>query len=313
MKSNNDLFFVSHIPKYAGTRSIQIRKREYFRSTSYKFAKIKIIASTLTHHKINRIKAIAARIIISKRKYKWVFIIGCYNSGTTLLDEILRQHPKIAGLPDEGQFLTKEFITPRGVGVPRLWTEKENIFAIAPDEKKESAKNVLKDWQNRISKVKAKFILEKSPTNIARLLWLQNNFPNAHFIHIVRNGYAVALGIEKKVTAVYGNKENLLQRAASQWKRSAEIFRKDSVSLEKVIEISYEELTENPEKTIEEITEFLHISPLKKNILDRNFSIHEMNKEIQNQNPIRLKKMTIEQKQIIELEAEAMLRYFRYK
>ena len=28
---------------------------------------------------------------------------------------------------------------------------------------------------------------------------LRNNFPDAHFIHIVRNGYAVSLGIEKLV------------------------------------------------------------------------------------------------------------------
>jgi hypothetical protein len=63
----------------------------------------------------------------------WIFIIGCYNSGTILLEQIIRQHPAIAGLPDEGQFLTDALITPKSVGVPRLWVEKETLFRFAPD------------------------------------------------------------------------------------------------------------------------------------------------------------------------------------
>ncbi len=43
---------------------------------------------------------------------KWVFIIGCYNSGTTLLNEILASHPKISGLPDEGVMLTDQLVKP---------------------------------------------------------------------------------------------------------------------------------------------------------------------------------------------------------
>jgi len=261
----------------------------------------------------SKIKDIISKIIISKKTHKWIFIIGCYNSGTTLLTGILEQHPKIAGLPAEGQFLTKELITPRDVGVPRLWTEKESVFTIAARDKQESAKIVRRDWKKYVKKVKAEFIMERTPTNIARLEWLQNNFPDAHFIHIIRNGYAVSLGIDKKVKEKFGNKTNLLQRAAIQWRRSAEIFQENSKKLKGVLEISYEDLTENTEKTIEEITEFLHISPFKKNILNSKYKIHEQNRKIQNLNPERLKNMTIKQKKVIESEADSMLKYYGYK
>ncbi len=263
--------------------------------------------------KINKIKEKLSRIYISKRKYKWVFIIGCYNSGTTLLARILEQHPKIAGLPAEGHFLTNKLITPRSAGVSRLWTEKENFFTIAADEKKELAKDVLKDWKKHVTKRNAEFILEKSPPDIARLFWLQKNFPDACFIHIVRNGYAVALGIEKKISDKFGNKPELLHKAANQWKRSAEIFRRDSVNLNKVIEISYEELTENPVETVKQITDFLLLSPLEESMLKRNFKIRELDKIIQNQNPERLTQMTAEQKRIISSIANKMLIYYGYE
>lgn len=46
---------------------------------------------------------------------KWVFIVGCYNSGTTLLNQILSCHPDILTLPDEGAFLTRRVPTPEGL------------------------------------------------------------------------------------------------------------------------------------------------------------------------------------------------------
>lgn len=36
------------------------------------------------------------------RPDKWLFVVGCYNSGTTLLAEMLSRHPNISGLPTEG-------------------------------------------------------------------------------------------------------------------------------------------------------------------------------------------------------------------
>ena len=133
------------------------------------------------------------------KNYRWIFVVGCYNSGTTLLSKILEQHPKIAGLPDEGQFLTDHLVTPAAVGIPRLWVEKEEIFRFDPNEKRDIVQKIKTDWLGNITKPFAEYILEKSPPNTGRMLWLQENFPNSFFIHIVRNGYAAALGIEKKI------------------------------------------------------------------------------------------------------------------
>jgi len=290
----------------------QSQKNKYFRSFSYHFFRINKFITTSNSQKISHIKEIVSKIIISKRKYKWIFIVGCYNSGTTLLSRILEQHPQIAGLPDEGQFLTSVLNTPREVGVPRLWTEKEDLFTIGADEKKELAKTVFKDWQKQVSKVKAKYILEKSPSNIARLLWLQNNFPNSYFIHIVRNGYTVSLGIENSVEEIFGDRENLLAKAANQWQRSNEIFQREQPKLNNVLEISYEALTENPKDTLNKITDFLKIEQISSVILNKQYSPHRKKSKIANMNYKRLEKMTDNQKKIIESKATQMLKHYKY-
>jgi hypothetical protein len=308
-----NLEFISNNQRFAeGIKNIQILKREFFRSIEYKSSLSKKIFSTLIHHRISRTKKLIKKFIISKRKYKWVFIIGCYNSGTTLLSRILEQHPQIAGLPDEGHFLTEELLTPRQVGIPRLWAEKEELFTIASDEKKELAKIVMQDWQEQVYKVKAKYVLEKSPPDILRLLWIQNNFPDAHFIHIVRNGYAVSLGIEKLVKKKYGERDNLLEKAANQWQRSNEVFQREQSNLKNVIEISYEELSENPKSTLNKITNFLKIPEMSLSVFNKQYSPHREKSKIRNMNGNRLEKMTEKQKKIIESKAEKMLKKYNY-
>ncbi len=262
---------------------------------------------------MNLVLKMLRKLRLSQKKYKWIFIVGCYNSGTTLLARILEQHPQIAGLPSEGQFLTDQLVTPVAEGFPRLWVEKEEIFRFDSNEKRDIVQKIKEDWQGNITKPSAEFILEKSPPNTGRMLWLQENFPNSFFIHIVRNGYAVALGIEKKVTDIFGYKKDLLQRAASQWNRSAEIVLEDAKNIDNFLEISYEDLTDISKITVNRITDFLHISPFKKNILNSKYKIHEQNRKIQNLNPERLKNMTIKQKKVIESEADSLLKYYGYK
>jgi len=40
------------------------------------------------------------------RGKSYLFVVGCYNSGTTLLADMLTQHPEISPLPTEGSALT---------------------------------------------------------------------------------------------------------------------------------------------------------------------------------------------------------------
>ena len=52
---------------------------------------------------------------------KRVFLVGCYNPGTTLLLQLLDSQTSIGSPPTKGQFLTDQLATPREVGLSRLW------------------------------------------------------------------------------------------------------------------------------------------------------------------------------------------------
>ena len=64
---------------------------------------------------------------------QWVFIMGCTNSGTSLLSKLLASHPKIASFPSEGQWLTKVLMDEETLGVSRVWTERLDKFRMTEE------------------------------------------------------------------------------------------------------------------------------------------------------------------------------------
>ena len=159
---------------------------------------------------------------------KWIFIVGCYNSGTTLLDQILASHPEISGLPDEGVVLTDQLVTPEDFNWRRMWWKcKKEMKNSEIDVKKDAAK-VKKHWSHFYDFKKSYFV-EKSISNSLRIPFFNKHFKPAYFIHIVRNGYAVAEGIKRKAEVMdgnplYGNESYPIEMCAEQWVQSLQII-----------------------------------------------------------------------------------------
>lgn len=113
-----------------------------------------------------------------------IFIIGCGRSGTTLLREVLDRHPSIASGP-ETQFLRR---MPNIKWISATW-------GIPPDEVRRRlashtsiasfAGAFLRDYA--ASRNKPRW-LDKTPGNVTELHWLLSSFPNARFIHVIRDG-----------------------------------------------------------------------------------------------------------------------------
>ena len=87
---------------------------------------------------------------IPKNK-KWVFLVGCYNSGTTLLAEILGKHPSISALPTEGHFITDQFVKDYEIGLPRMWVEREDIFRLNENDEGPDSYRLTKEWAMRLN------------------------------------------------------------------------------------------------------------------------------------------------------------------
>ena len=224
----------------------------------------------------NRLKQL---VLPPPRPHKWVFIVGCYNSGTTLLHKLLSQFPDTGSMPSEGQFYTKQLRLPSENGYKRLWALGKDLFVM--DENGSYTADPVqlkKDWAAYYDDRHAKVLLEKSPTNSGRMRWLQEHFENAHFICIIRNGYAVAEGIRRKT-------DHTIEQAAKQWSISNEIMLEDLTKIRKSHIIRYEDLSLSPEMELEKICAFIGLAAEPINdIVAKSMQIHEQKGKIENKN-----------------------------
>ncbi|MCX2739960.1 sulfotransferase family protein [Pontibacter anaerobius] len=245
---------------------------------------------------------------------KWVFIIGCYNSGTTLLEEVLSTHPEMSSLNDEGVMLTDKLTRPEDFFWRRMWSECEQDLQVNDEESAEVAK---RHWSHFYDLSKP-VLLEKSIVNTIRIDYLNRYFKEAFFIHLVRNGYAVAEGIYRKATVMEGNHlyaENgkyPLELCAKQWARSLEVVEQTKSKAENFIEVTYEDFTSNPDKVLRDITDFIHVQPFSSTFKDNVFKIHNVESNIKNMNGSSLKKLSAEDVVIINNVAYKYLDKYGY-
>ncbi|MBW1993278.1 MAG: sulfotransferase [Deltaproteobacteria bacterium] len=116
----------------------------------------------------------------------FVFIIGSPRSGTTILGEILDKHNEIS------QWYEPYFVWDRS-------------FRNSPDDERTAEeatpriiKQVYKDYLRYKKKTGSKIIVDKSPRNSLKIPFIRQIFPQARFIHILRDGRDVSLSIHKE-------------------------------------------------------------------------------------------------------------------
>jgi hypothetical protein len=241
----------------------------------------------------------------------WVFLVGCYNSGTTLLAELLGQHPSISALPTEGHFITDLFVKDYDVGLPRMWVEREDLFRLTEQDPGPDPVRLKKEWAMRLD-LRKPILLEKSPPNTAKTRWLQKHFEPAYFIALVRNGYAVAEGISRKAEPHHRAGGWPIEMSAHQWKRSNEILQQDATYLSRILWIKYEELTADTLTTLNRVTNFLGIPGFESFHADRSWAVHERDEAIRNMNAESIARLTREQIEAINRVAGDMIEAFGY-
>lgn len=248
---------------------------------------------------------------------KWVFVVGCYNSGTTLLTNLLDAHPALQALPREGVELSDALPRPEALGWPRMWAQCEHHVRIEPQGASASARaqRIRKQWSRYAPAAAA--VVEKSIANMARLEFLAQHFAPAYFIYLVRNGFAVAEGIARRAKPRdWGNRDferYPLELCARQWALSDEYFQRDRHALSHVLELRYEHLAENPDTAMGEITEFLSLPDFPANLATQTWDIHRVRSAIRNMNSDALARLTADDLDSIERVAGPTLQRYGYQ
>lgn len=238
---------------------------------------------------------------------KWVFILGCYNSGTTLLHDVLSAHPAVGSMPREGQFFTDQLPTGASVGLPRLWALEPDLFhwteKSSPDVDLDKLK---RDWAWFFNRPGSPVLLEKTVLNAARSRWLQQAFPNAWFVSIYRDPYAVCSGISRK-------EGHAIKLAARQWNESNRILLDDSPYLKHLLSITYEELTADPSAVFKKIVRFLGLPEIDSRFQNQEFNIHGSVSRIRNMNEESVQRLSSKDRELIRMLCSEVMNRLGYE
>lgn len=241
---------------------------------------------------------------------QWVFIIGCYNSGTTMLHDMIANHKQCASLPAEGVALTSHLIRPEELGWTRLWWKVYDQMQAFTDESSSErlAEQVKKDWAI-IYDTRQPVFLEKSVSNVVRIPWLAKHFPNALFISIVRNGYAVAEGIQRKskksgLPLPNGLTIYPIAWCAQQWLTSNQLAEVELGKLpqERVLQLTYEQFCDKPADWLEKTGQFIGLDDVAA----------QPTEHIRNMNASSINRLSVSDKKEINQVAAEMLRHYGY-
>lgn len=253
---------------------------------------------------------------------RWIFIVGCYNSGTTLLRDLLGRHPQICALPSEGVRLTDALPRPEQFGWHRLWCRCIGDMRLEEDPARSATRSarIRRHWSLALPADPIN-VLEKSIANTARLPFLQAQFAPAYFIHLVRNGYAVAEGIRRKgEPRRFGQHEFgdswPIDLCAEQWRVSLDQVTHDAANNDEManqlLEVRYEALANDAASELLRITRFLDLSAMPDGDAAGDFHIHGVRSVIRDMNADSLARLSATDIDAIDAVAGDALRRCGY-
>jgi hypothetical protein len=210
----------------------------------------------------------------------YLFIVGCARSGTTLLHRIVDAHPQIAITP-EMHWISRHFKSRNGLVTPALVSELTEHKRFAQFEiSREEFEGLLGSGEavpyptflNRVfdlyGKTKNKPLVgNKTPAYIRRMLDLHALWPEAKFVHIIRDGRDVCLSIMnwKKAGRIVGRyaswEEDPVSTTALWWERKVRTGREAGARLGSSLyyEVRYDSLISRPEQECQRLCEFLDV------------------------------------------------------
>ncbi len=203
------------------------------------------------------------------------FFVGCARSGTTLLRAIFTAHPEMA-IPDEAHyvmqmlrkrdryerdgFATEVFLHDLlGHKLFPSWVlpeeiVRESFHSEPPADYADAVRRVFSLYAKQLGKPRYG---DKSPRNVLNLSLLAKTFPEAKFVHIIRDGRSVALSL---LEMPWARPESIVQ-AARYWRKRVQQGRRAGQALgsSRYHEIRYEALVEDPDSSVRSLCEFIDL------------------------------------------------------
>lgn len=206
------------------------------------------------------------------------FIVGCPRSGTTLLCSLVDAHPELC-VPPESHIFTRFSMFIKYYGD---FSDDKNLYRFVHDFLSDSW---IKHWRLSISAqqfiddlIERSFAGcidhlfeiyamqfgkkrwgDKSPSHTGYVLEIKQLFPNAKFIHLIRDGRDVAESLVRVPFSPIDIVSN-----AQLWRKRVSFFHraKKYLSQDDYLELSYESLVRNHRQELSRVFNFLNVAPI---------------------------------------------------
>ena len=219
---------------------------------------------------------------------KQIFIGGCPRSGTTLLGAMLGSSPDILCVPesqfktdllksntlaDPGKVISKIQKSPRF----KLWQLElpANFSGGSSKAGSEIFEGIVAQYGKLKSKTNYRSWVDHTPCNLINAPLILKEFPEARFIHIVRDGRGVAASI---LPLDWG--PNTIKYSAAAWiGHLAYGFAVEANYPKQAKRVKYEDLVEKPAETLKELCEWLGIGFVEAMVSGSGFELPKYTKK----------------------------------
>jgi hypothetical protein len=174
-----------------------------------------------------------------------IVVLGAARSGTTWLHRMLSAHPQIAGTPTGETWLFPD-IAPIWNDLGGRLSEAELVAAL-----RAFCDRLLERLRRRVDPA-AGYVSEKTPAAVWRLPMLARLYPDAHYVHVIRDGRDAALSMTRA-----GAGRDDLRTAAEAWVAAVQEVRNGSGLLPSFWELRYEDLLLDHPREIARIWEWI--------------------------------------------------------
>ncbi len=212
-----------------------------------------------------------------------IFILGAPRSGTTLLQYLFKSHPKVSIPGEESHFIIPFYKKFKNIELskkkivsilmemkkmrPQFFCEQVNPALVINDtlidnmglENVHDFPSLVQRLYQYNAESEGKVIWgDKTPYYILHIKLLLEMFPDARFIHVLRDGRDVALSVldRKHDFFIYN-----LYMAAKTWEFYVKTGREQGVKLrnDQYCEVKYEELVSRPGEVMKSLCDFIQI------------------------------------------------------